>query len=59
MTTKFSLKDVFPNSNPLSFITQKARVAFHIMKLALFVTVDDGGSYVTFHYQDVRIKIKK
>ena len=29
------------------------------MKFGCYVTVDDGGNYVTFHELNVRIKIKK
>ena len=29
-----------------------------VMKFGCYVTVDDGGNYVTFHELNVRIKIK-
>ena len=31
---------------------------FRVMKVGCYVTVDDGGNYVTFHGLNVRIKIK-
>ena len=31
---------------------------FRVMKVGGYVTVDDGGNYVTFHGLNVRIKIK-
>ena len=31
---------------------------FGVIKVGCYVTVDDGGNYVTFHELNVRIKIK-
>ena len=42
-----------------AYICWKVRVAFLVMKLGRYVTVDDDGNYVTFHELNVRMKIKK
>ena len=40
----------------MPFKTPRApRVKFRVMKFGCYVTVDDGGNYVTFHELNVRI----
>ena len=45
--------DVFLNTN-----LWKVRVTFRVMEVGCYVTVNDGGNYVTFHELNVRKKIK-